>query len=1424
VFALLAFGLTLVAERSCLIMATGSSKVPPAFNEDIDDYDVWRKDIELWTSFTDLPEKKHAIAVHLSLKGRSRAASSELSVEDLKNDRGLEKLFLKLDRVFLQDPNWKCFNTYLAFENYNRPKDCSIDEYLSEFDSRHHKLKECKVILPDAVVACRLLKSCNLLDMHFQLALSTTRKMTFEDMRATLKKLFAESSHLLTAGSDSSVKVEQYVMPTDALYSSNVRGRWRGSNQRNRSSAGNGFFNKNQSNNTNPLKADGSVSLCAVCGSRMHWARKCPHAYEGRSSASAFYSDKQPTSTEEEVQVTLMASENNFDSNMDTLLGESFGSVLLDSGCSKTVCGNKWLSFYLDTLSEEDKQRVHYENSRAAFRFGDGVRKVSQKCVLLPCVLAGVNINIRSDVVDCDIPLLLSKASMKKAGMVIDMVSDTVQVFGKRLKLGSTSIGHYILPIYHPPTKERIEHILISGAEKNNSKLIALKLHRQFAHPSTVKLVQLLKDAGKDSRSLVDAVENVTETCETCRRYKKQRPRPVVAMSMAKTFNETVAMDLKIWQNGVYFLVLVDIATRFCSAVVINDKCANTIVRALFVNWIKIFGAPRQFMSDNGGEFNNEVMRSLANGFGIKLVCTAAESPWSNSICERLNCIIGISVRKIVDDCKCDVDTALSWAISARNALHNCHGYSPNQLVFGYNPVLPSVFSDSVSVLENRTSSQLIADNLNAMQSARSEFIKNESNEKIRRALLHQVRHTDVDDLANGDNVFYKRNKDDRWEGPGIVIGKDGKQVLVRHGGIYVRVHICRLQYAPLSQSMSDLCDPESKTVLDSAEEGRKVSSQMNKEESRAQDVESDDEAHSQPEQTRETSDFVTPSRSSACRPIVGKRIECWPKDEDKFTAKVISRAGKAGGLYGACYNIQRDDGEIEWIDLARQVEKWRLVPDNEEVLINVCDSEILEAKKLEILNWKSNGVFDEVDDNGQESISVRWVITEKIKDNISVVKTRLVARGFEEDLYDQRTDSPTCSKDSLRLAMTIIAAHGWTCNSIDVKSAFLQGENINREVYIRPPKEFYNGSLWKLNKTVYGLCDAARAWYFRVKKVLSDLGMIMCSLDQALFYWFDKEVLSGIVCIHVDDFCWAGAHSFEAVIQSLRKQFLIGSHNIRNFKYVGVNIFQRDDSSICIDQHEYIKGLNEIKLPKNATRLDELNKHDRDEYRAVVGQLNWVATQTRPDIAFEVCQLSSVFETSKIENLVSVNKVIRKVKSEVVTLCYPVLENIKECSIECYSDASFGNLCDGGSQGGYIVFIVDCNGRKCPITWQSKRVRRVVKSTLAAETLALLDSAEAGLYIAKLLSESLNDTAISVTVKCFVDNRSLVDALYSTKAVEDKYLRINIAVLRDMLSKHDLHSVSWVRSAHQLANVLTKRGASGASLIAAISDATIPW
>ena len=185
----------------------------------------------------------------------------------------------------------------------------------------------------------------------------------------------------------------------------------------------------------------------------------------------------------------------------------------------------------------------------------------------------------------------------------------------------------------------------------------------------------------------------------------------------------------------------------------------------------------------------------MYENLNIRICTTAAGSPRSNGLVERHNAVLGNMSTKIMAEQSCSLEVAGAWAISTKNSLQNVHEFSPNQLVFGSNQNFPNVMNNAPTASEGKTTSQIVAENLNAMHSAIQAFIQSESAEKLRRALKHHVRISDdTKYFAGGDTVCYKR-KDDACNGPGTVTGQEGNQILVKHGSVYIRVHPCRLKF-----------------------------------------------------------------------------------------------------------------------------------------------------------------------------------------------------------------------------------------------------------------------------------------------------------------------------------------------------------------------------------------------------------------------------------------------------------------------------------------------------------------------------------------------------------------------------------------------------------------------------------------------------
>ena len=97
--------------------------------------------VNIWTKFTDLPVKKQAPALVMSLSGKTFDAILELEDEALSSESGVKQILEKLNTIYKKDELHEKFQDLENFESFKRSENTSIQEFLVEFDQRYNKLK-----------------------------------------------------------------------------------------------------------------------------------------------------------------------------------------------------------------------------------------------------------------------------------------------------------------------------------------------------------------------------------------------------------------------------------------------------------------------------------------------------------------------------------------------------------------------------------------------------------------------------------------------------------------------------------------------------------------------------------------------------------------------------------------------------------------------------------------------------------------------------------------------------------------------------------------------------------------------------------------------------------------------------------------------------------------------------------------------------------------------------------------------------------------------------------------------------------------------------------------------------------------------------------------------------------------------------------
>ena len=110
----------------------------------------------------------------LCVSGRAREAALETNAEELNANDGMKILLTKLDSVFQKDSIDLAYEAYTLFEQCKRHESTSVTDHIVEFGQKYNQIKKYKMVLPEPVLAFKLLDSAGLSQKERQLVLTAT--------------------------------------------------------------------------------------------------------------------------------------------------------------------------------------------------------------------------------------------------------------------------------------------------------------------------------------------------------------------------------------------------------------------------------------------------------------------------------------------------------------------------------------------------------------------------------------------------------------------------------------------------------------------------------------------------------------------------------------------------------------------------------------------------------------------------------------------------------------------------------------------------------------------------------------------------------------------------------------------------------------------------------------------------------------------------------------------------------------------------------------------------------------------------------------------------------------------------------------------------------------------------------------------------
>lgn len=465
----------------------------------------------------------------------------------------------------------------------------------------------------------------------------------------------------------------------------------------------------------------------------------------------------------------------------------------------------------------------------------------------------------------------------------------------------------------------------------------------------------------------------------------------------------------------------------------------------------------------------------------------------------------------------------------------------------------------------------------------------------------------------------------------------------------------------------------------------------------------------------------------------------------------------------------------------------------------------------------------------------------------ITKYKARLCCHGGQtvKGVHYDETFSPVVAWSTVRMLLTMSEIYGWHARQIDFVLAFPQAD-VKTDVFMHVPEKFRVDSnrnlvlddqaphpskqdaVVKLIKNVYGLKDASKTWVDHISSGLLDYGFKRSEVDPCLFI---KGNL--LFCLYVDDAICLTPDKAEAdkLIKDLERRGYILTDEGSLSAYLGIQVDRLEGNRISMKQPAFIDriiaqcGLKDSRM--HDTPADAILHRDKDgpprknefHYRSLIGQLNYLAATTRPDIQFAVHQCARFCEDPKLSHEKAIKRIVRYLKR---TREQGLIMHVdKAKGLECYVDADFAggfnkekptNPRDCLSRTGYIVKFGGC-----PIIWSSKLQTMIALSTTEAEYMALSRAVREVIYLMNLLDE-LRDNGVelvtvqpSIQCRVFEDNAGAIELARlpklrpRTKHLAIQYHHFRSWTVKGLNGEEPKIKVEYIPTTLQEADIMTK-------------------